>query len=636
MLISTASHLISLTWPRNLGQDQADPERRASSGHPRIQECRSGVAAQALMASASRKLFNIPPESWSSEDELSAPATISVSSRNRIIQERERTLKSINAIEQLAKNRAKVIECLNQCDALITTEHKAACAREIVQQFRRDTLYHHQAGGRAEWRTSTHDDSSTTRSPGLHPQPFDRLIYLLDRYTQYCSAIGLSPWPVHHLKVALWVKGDVISLKTRVIPLQKTVRCYITSMETVRLKTRDLFSPSYQSDHDPLMSCPILKELLGVLPVSRAASSGNPTPEAENRLTGGVDRDTVLCQIKSQSGDSMAEEALHIVQASRMGGSSGAERLRYGKKKPDPHLHTLSRYMQFCRSLCIPMWPIEPIRVALWLRESVLSPASPDYTGFKVSLRTVQVYLSRLEYARVRTESLFMEEFGQLATGSLYRNPAIGDILQSFNPNQAKKLDIMTDAFRLETGSSPPPQVLRKRKLASQLSLEEVAAHYGYRNCRPKVSAARSSLADLCSESGDSGSEAEYLASSSGSDFPSHDDDSMLSYKSPAPTSCEQECFLDSSSSHSGPRSHKGRISYILCTESSPDPHVHEKPYEREQSAAADSPPSIISSSNSPPPAQWSVPPINIPRIPNCQLRFTIPSFDSFSFASSQ
>jgi len=585
------------------------------------------------MASASRKPFNIPPESWSSEDELSAPATISISSLNRFIQERERTLKSINTIEQLAKNGAKVIECLNECDALIVTEQKAACAREIVEQFRRDTLYHHQAGGRAEWTTSKIDDSSPTRSPELHPQPFDRLIYLLDRYTQYCSAIGLSPWPVHHLKVAIWVKGDVISLKTRVIPLHKTVRCYITSMETVRLKTRDLFSPSYQSDHTPLMSCPILKELLGILPVSRAASRGDPTLEAENRLTGGVDRDTVLCQIRSQSGDSMAQEALHIVQTSRMRGSSGADGLRYGKKKPDPHLHTLSRYMQFCRSLCIPRWPIEPIRVALWLRESVLSPASPDYTGFKVSLRTVQVYLSRLEYARVRTEPLFVEEFGQLATGSLYKNSAIGDILQSFNPNQAKKL-MMTDAFRLEAGSSPPSQVLRKRKLASQLPMEEVAAHYGYRNCRPKVSAARSSLADLGSDSEDSGSGAEYPTSSSGSDSPSHD--SMLSYGSPAPTSCEQECFPDSSSSHSGQRSHKGCISYILCTESSPEPHAHEKPYEREQSAASDSATSIISSSNSPPPAQWSIPPINIPRIPNCQSRFAIPSFDSFSFASSQ
>ncbi|PLW15726.1 hypothetical protein PCANC_16503 [Puccinia coronata f. sp. avenae] len=566
------------------------------------------------MVSAPRTSLTIPPESWSSEDDLAAPPTISISSRNRILNEREQIIKSIDTIQQLAKNGSKVIECLNECDALIVTDSKAVCAREIVEQFRRETLYQQQAG----WKPNS---TSKHPTPALHPQPFDRLIYLLDRYTEYCGTIGISPWPLHPLKIAVWVKGDVISLKTRVIPLRKTVRCYITTMETVRVKTRHLFTPSYESNDKSLMSCPILKELLDVLPISRSASHDNSTSEGDKRMTGGVDRDQLLNQIRLQCGDSMGEAALSIVQTARKG-NNPADGLRYGKKKPDPHMHTLSRYISFCRSLSIPVWPIEPIRVALWLRESVLSPASPDYSGFKVSLRTVQVYLSRLEYARVRTEPLFKEQFGQSATGSLYRNPAIGDILESFNPNQAKKLGMMTDAFQKE-GSLHLSPVPRKRKLSPELLMDDLAAYQGHRNCRPKISAARTSLTTLCSE--DSGSEAEYPASSAESHSPSP---SSLSYESLAPICSEQKALRDSPSTHC----RKGCLSYILCSESSPDLYL-ETDYKREQSVNDSGSPSVTNSSG---PYQWSVPPINIPRIGNVQLRFAIPSFDSFSFGLSK
>ncbi|OAV89162.1 hypothetical protein PTTG_06906 [Puccinia triticina 1-1 BBBD Race 1] len=559
------------------------------------------------MPSASRR-FAIQPQSWSSEDELSAPPTVAISSRNRTIKEREKPLKAIDTIEQLAHNGSHVIECLNECDALIVTDSKATRAREIVEQFRRETLYQHQPNPAANKHPA----------PAFHPQPFDRLIYLLDRYTDYCATIGLSAWPLHHLKVAIWIKGDVISLKTRVIPLRKTVRCYITTMETVRVKTRHLFSQSYEMDDKPLMSCPILKELLDVLPISRAASHDNATSEGENKLiSGGVDRGTLLNQIRGKSGDSMAEQALSIVQAARKKASAG-DGFRCGKKKPDPHMHTLFRYINFCRSLTIPIWPIEPVRVALWLRESVLSPASLDYSGFKVSLRTVQVYLSRLEYARARTEALFKEEFGESATGPLYRNQAIGDILESFNPNQAKKLGMMTDAFQKE-GSLHLSPVLGKRKLSAELLMDEAAAYDGYRNCRPKISCSRSSLATSSCE--DSGSERKY-APSSRSPSPSP---SSTSYGSPARASSEQEFSSISSTSSS----RKGCISYILCSDSGPD-LCSDFSHHREPSVTD----SDCSSASAP--RNWSIPSINIPRIENCQPRFAIPSFDSFSFALSK
>ncbi|KAI7941029.1 hypothetical protein MJO28_013314 [Puccinia striiformis f. sp. tritici] len=555
--------------------------------------------------SASRRLALLA-ESWASEEEFLAPPTVSISSRNRTANERNKTIKTIDTIQKLAKNGSKVIACLNECDDFIVTDAKAACAREIVEQFRRETLQQ-QADGKSNF-------NKPPSPPASHSQPFDRLIYLLDRFTDYCTRIGLGPWPIHHLKVAVWIKGDVISLKTRVIPLRKTVRCYITTMESVRTKTRHLFSPSYDADDKPLMSCPILRELLDVLPISRSASHDHPTCAEKDQMPGGVDRETLLNQIREQSGDALAEQALSIVQASRKGGNPVAG---FHKKKPDPHMHTLWRYINFCRSLSIPIWPVEPIRVSLWLRDSVLSPTSPGYTGFKVSLRTVQVYLSRLEYARVRTEPLFKEEFGESATGSLYRNQAIGDILESFNPNQAKKLGMMNNAFQME-GSLHLSPILGKRKITSELLMEEAAAAYhGPRNCRTKVSSARSSLA-MSSE--DSCSDREYSPSSR-SQSPSP---SSVSCESPAPTSSEAGFSSRSSSIHS----RKGCISYILCDEAGPN--YYRSPSEKREQSVSHSESMSAMSSLSPP--QWSVPPIKIPRI-GSQPRFVIPSFDSFSFA---
>lgn len=560
-------------------------------------------------------MINALRKSWtdshspSSEDELSAPPTVSISVRNRIIKERESEIQAVDSIQNLARSGTRVIELLRECDALIVTEAKATRAREIVEQFRRETLYTH-------LDTDRTDPAQKNSASACHPQPFDRLIYLLDRYTEYCSTIGLSAWPVHHLKVAIWIKGDVISLKTRVIPLRKTVRCYITTMETVRVKTRHLFGHSYEADDRPLIACPILKELLDVLPISRVTSNASLHPGDEKHTTGGVDRETLLSQIRSRSGDHKAHEALFIVQASRQGGSHSTS-FRHGKKKPDPHMHTLSRYMTFCRSLSVPIWPIEPTRVALWLRESVLSPPSPNSTAYRVSLRTVQVYLSRLEYARVRTESLFKDEFGELAVGSLYRNQAVADILVSFNPDQEKNLGMLSDAFKME-GSLHLSPVLGKRKASSHSLVDDKFRPHDCTTCRPKLEP--------------------YPPSSIPSSPEGSVSDCQTLSRSPSPAPSTFSCMSlpnvhhrDLSITSSTSQSRKGCISYILCSEESQDSCLLSCTGEM-------SPTSHRACSDSPspsPPSQWSTSPLSIPRSQHHQPRFVIPSFASFSFALS-
>lgn len=136
--------------------------------------------------------------------------------------------------------------------------------------------------------------------------------------------------------------------------------------------------------------------------------------------------------------DHRAEEAMGVVTAAR--GSSLAafqadsppstpSKKHKPRYKPDPHLHTLKRYRNFCFVNRIPMWPIEPLRISFWLRESVLLAETRHHKDKRsaVSLRTVQVYLSRLEFARTRTEELFKSDFPH--HGSLYKAEEIIEIL---------------------------------------------------------------------------------------------------------------------------------------------------------------------------------------------------------------
>ncbi|KAG0146306.1 hypothetical protein CROQUDRAFT_92926 [Cronartium quercuum f. sp. fusiforme G11] len=414
------------------------------------------------------------------EDELDCPASIMISNRTRpqliptspsasssppLSSESESTasvgmdhdqasltsssvlLNSIESLNDLIRFQDPVIQRFQNFHTSSSQVHHA---RKIIQDFRRQALRKQQPiceSSRRNFNLSGTGDwpEMSEQEVGRH-QPFDRLIYLLERYTDYCTSIGLPPWPIHHLKVAIWIRGDVVSLKTRVIPLRKSVRCYITSMENVRMKTFEVFHHRCEGDEKMLMSSQVLREILDQLPITRSvanASSYNGGAHADDdslpgrsdsemvRL-GGYERKLILQTLRAQSGDSLAEAAWEAVREAR-------KRTRTttgpsGKPKPDPHLHTLQRYQSWANELSIPAWPIEPIRVSIWLRESVLSPGIGEGDqAFKVSLRTVHVYLSRLNFLRRATESLFRERFGNLATGSLYQSQEIINILDSFS-----------------------------------------------------------------------------------------------------------------------------------------------------------------------------------------------------------
>lgn len=177
----------------------------------------------------------------------------------------------------------------------LSTDSKNDEARQLIQDFRRDCIQ----------KQSKRLPSS---NPDLNaPAPFDRLLYLLERYSDHCQSLNLSPWPIHHLKVSIWIHGDVISLKTRIIPLRKTVRCYITSLESIRIKTIHLFQ-SHPHDLN-LTSSQILKDILASLPITRSTSftsSLNPhhsiSNEDHDHLLGGYHRQSILKLLNHQSG----------------------------------------------------------------------------------------------------------------------------------------------------------------------------------------------------------------------------------------------------------------------------------------------------------------------------------------------
>ncbi|CAH7685028.1 hypothetical protein PPACK8108_LOCUS19497 [Phakopsora pachyrhizi] len=117
--------------------------------------------------------------------------------------------------------------------------------------------------------------------------------------------------------------------------------------------------------------------------------------------------------IRTSGSDALSADALTAVKVSWSGelqlgrkkDSSAAK--SKSKSKPDPHIHTLKQYRNFCFLNQISMWPINSPRVALWLREFVLTIDAHSKNKSGVSFRTVQVYLPRLEYARVKAEHLF-------------------------------------------------------------------------------------------------------------------------------------------------------------------------------------------------------------------------------------
>ncbi|OAV89164.1 hypothetical protein PTTG_06904 [Puccinia triticina 1-1 BBBD Race 1] len=336
------------------------------------------------------------------------------------------SLKDISSLEELSQNEPSVIELLNHYSKLSgDTPATAQAARDVVVACRQSQI--HTRAGKSE-----------TQGPG-----FDRLIYLLDRYLDYCGSIKLAAFPIDHLKISLWLKNDVTltTNSTRLKPLKKTVRCYVTSLESIRVKTLHLFKGIHLPVH--LMKSKIILEILNGLSVERdnleERLGGNHCP-AQQSLGAGESqsgRDLLLNEIRSRSGDEWGQQAMEIVKASRGGEQSESGGKARGKAA-DPHIHTLLRYRNYCFLNKIPMWPIDSPRVALWLKESVLV-GDPRNKSKKstVSFRTVQVYLSRLEYARHKTEHLF-SAFANHG-GSLYKATEIVEILNDLNnPKKAQ------------------------------------------------------------------------------------------------------------------------------------------------------------------------------------------------------
>ncbi|KAG0146299.1 hypothetical protein CROQUDRAFT_107296 [Cronartium quercuum f. sp. fusiforme G11] len=350
-------------------------------------------------------------------------------------------LSAITSVNSLIKHEKKIISVLNDVAKCV------GATPERNHQARNLTVYgrHSQIAPKI---CSLEEQKGST---------FDRLVYLLDRYLDFCRSVELVAWPIDHFKVSIWLQHDVISAikNSRMKPLKKTVRCYVTTLESCRVKSSQLFAHSHTGGH--LMQSPLIQEILQGLPCERdnleqrlgilpESVTDNHTPKVSE-----TERDRVLTWIRNDSGDDKAEEAMTIVTTARArdldayaadSPPTTPQKMTKRKYKPDPHLHTLKRYRNFCLINKIPCWPIESVRVSLWFRESVLpGGARPKdkSTGIKktgVSLRTVQVYCSRLEYARLKVERLFQSHVS--ANISLYKSPEIIQILHvlSSNPDQ--------------------------------------------------------------------------------------------------------------------------------------------------------------------------------------------------------
>ncbi|KAI8452451.1 hypothetical protein BY996DRAFT_8515816 [Phakopsora pachyrhizi] len=526
-------------------------------------------------------------------------------------------ISSIQTIEQLNEKEEKVIEFFKAHDRAATSESKINQARNLIEQFRRETLL--------QLPSCKLGDAEASYTFQAGHQPFDRLLYLLDRYTEYSNSIGLSAWPVHYLKVAIWIKGDVISLRSRIVPLRKTVRCYITTMETIRVKTQRFFPKFYERQQKPLLTSGVLKELLNTLPITRSSSITGTGWEGDVKEigAGAADYESTLIEIRKISGDSKAEEAFSIVKASRSQ-TSNPNGLKFAKKKPDPHIHTLNRYHHFCTSNRIPTWPIEPLRVSIWLKDSVLSVTSSEYSRFKVSLRTVQVYLSRLEYARLRTEILFKDEFGEVATSSLYRSQAINDVLESFASTEPKifsnrESSLTTEEDQMDGEFSDIES--RKRKHFSDQSSQKTSPNMYTARSISNVFASRLGVSQSRNTFRRDDEEETYRQSS-----PSEDSDDSRYSPRPRSTSSESVSSSDDSrsSAYSSSLSQKGRLSYILCSDYEvPD---YNRSYQDFGGKYSSEKHQEIGKS------AFSLAPLKTPRL-IVRPRFVIPSIENFVFS---
>ncbi|OAV96397.1 hypothetical protein, variant [Puccinia triticina 1-1 BBBD Race 1] len=121
-------------------------------------------------------------------------------------------------------------------------------------------------------------------------------------------------------------------------------------------------------------------------------------------------KDDVILALKYRSGDHLATQALELLRAGRerVKRITAAGRAATGKPPvkhiQEQYLAVFSRFSEYCTSQNIPTWPIEPVRVAIWvLAMQEKSPPTPA---------TLRQYITRLEFTCTVTAGLFEPEFG--------------------------------------------------------------------------------------------------------------------------------------------------------------------------------------------------------------------------------
>ncbi|KAI8458289.1 hypothetical protein BY996DRAFT_6442798 [Phakopsora pachyrhizi] len=114
----------------------------------------------------------------------------------------------------------------------------------------------------------------------------------------------------------------------------------------------------------------------------------------------------------------------------------------------EQYLAVFSRFSDFCTSQNLPTWPIEPVRVAIWvLAMQEKAPPTPA---------TLRQYITRLEFTCTVTAGLFEGEFGAsspLKASALLRELVNRDIPAKSNRKRGRS----PSSFENHEGSQTPP-----------------------------------------------------------------------------------------------------------------------------------------------------------------------------------
>ncbi|KAG0152228.1 hypothetical protein CROQUDRAFT_129655 [Cronartium quercuum f. sp. fusiforme G11] len=150
-------------------------------------------------------------------------------------------------------------------------------------------------------------------------------------------------------------------------------------------------------------------------------------------------REEVVAALKYRSGDHYGAQALELLKSGRerVKRITAAGRAATGKPPvkhiQEQYLAVFSRFSEYCASQNIPTWPIEPVRVAIWvLAMQEKAPPTPA---------TLRQYITRLEFTCTVTAGLFENEFGPsspLKASALLRELVNRDLPGQPNPRPAR------------------------------------------------------------------------------------------------------------------------------------------------------------------------------------------------------